>query len=438
VNAPAASGPGASERGARPRWLAAAPFLGRAPDLTRRQWRVLGLVSIASLFDQYDVALFALALKQIQQGLGLAEAQLGAIGSLVRMGAIGAFPLLLAADRIGRRRLLLITIVAYTLFTGATAFASSPTLFVACQLLARLFITAEALLAFVVIAEELDAADRGWGVGAVNALAIVGQGLALALFAFVDVLPLGWRSLYGLGLLPLAVVAYLRRNLPETQRFEELLAARAAAPRAGPLAPLLALARENRGRAAAIGALFFFEAFSSHAVGFFSVKYIQEAHGWLPWQISVLALGGGLVLLFANAATGRLSDVLGRRRVAVVALAVYPALALWFFSATGAAVGVSWIAMSFFGIACDVMLYTFAAELFPTSQRSTAAGVWIVIRTLGGALGLWCEGRLYAASGSHAVAISILALAGFICPLVVAGCLPETSRRPLEEIAPER
>ena len=140
--APAAGDSGESERGYRPRWLIAAPFLGRAPDLTRRQWRVLGLVSIASLFDQYDVALFSLALKQIQAGLDIGEAQLGALGSLVRMGAIGAFPLLLAADRIGRRRLLLVTIVAYTLLTGATALASSPTWFVAAQLLARLFITA--------------------------------------------------------------------------------------------------------------------------------------------------------------------------------------------------------------------------------------------------------------------------------------------------------
>jgi MFS family permease len=123
--------------------------------------------------------------------------------------------------------------------------------------------------------------------------------------------------------------------------------------------------------------------------------------------------------------------------VAVIALAAYPALALWFFAATGPAVGVSWLALSFFGIACDVMLYTLAAELFPTSHRSTAAGAWVAIRTLGGSLGLWCEGWLYAASGSHAAAISILALAGFACPLIVAFCIPETSRRPLEEIAPE-
>jgi hypothetical protein len=45
----------------RPRWLLLTPFLGRAPALTPRQWSVLGLVSAASLFDQYDRSIFALA-----------------------------------------------------------------------------------------------------------------------------------------------------------------------------------------------------------------------------------------------------------------------------------------------------------------------------------------------------------------------------------------
>ncbi|MFP6565481.1 MAG: hypothetical protein VCC68_13480 [Myxococcota bacterium] len=38
-----------------PRWLKAAPFLGKPPALTQHQWRVIGLLGIASLFDQYDL-----------------------------------------------------------------------------------------------------------------------------------------------------------------------------------------------------------------------------------------------------------------------------------------------------------------------------------------------------------------------------------------------
>ncbi|MFP6661771.1 MAG: MFS transporter, partial [Myxococcota bacterium] len=113
-----------------PRWLKAAPFLGKPPALTQHQWRVIGLLGIASLFDQYDLQLFSLALKQIQADLAIPEAQLGELGAIVRLGALPAFFFGVIADRLGRRRVLLFTIVAYTVLTGATAFAQDATTFV--------------------------------------------------------------------------------------------------------------------------------------------------------------------------------------------------------------------------------------------------------------------------------------------------------------------
>jgi hypothetical protein len=59
------------DRTARPAWVRLAPFLGRPPALTRRQWRVLGLVAMASFFEMYDLYLFALTLKQIQADLAI-------------------------------------------------------------------------------------------------------------------------------------------------------------------------------------------------------------------------------------------------------------------------------------------------------------------------------------------------------------------------------
>ena len=58
----------------RPWWLYLAFFIGRPPALTRRQWRVLGLVAAVSFFEQYDLYLFTLALRQIQAGLAIEEA----------------------------------------------------------------------------------------------------------------------------------------------------------------------------------------------------------------------------------------------------------------------------------------------------------------------------------------------------------------------------
>ena len=213
--------PGAhpSEDRSRPAWLIFAPFLGRPPALTRHQWQVIGLLGLASLFDQYDLQLFSLALKQIQADLAIPEARLGDLGAIVRLGALPAFLIAVVADRLGRRRVLLFTIVAYTVLTGATAFAQDATTFVVLQFFARTFAVAELLLAYVVIVEELDPKFRGWGVGALTALAACGNGLAMALFSLVDVLPGGWRSLYLVGFFPLVWVAWMRRRLPETRRF---------------------------------------------------------------------------------------------------------------------------------------------------------------------------------------------------------------------------
>lgn len=253
---PAAPAPSdADERGYVPRWLRFAPFLGRPPALTRRQWRVLGLVAAASLFDQYDLGLFSLALKQIQAELGIAEDRLGWLGAIVIFGALPSSLLALAADRFGRRRLLLVTIVAYTLLTGATAFAPSAEVFIALQFLARTFITAEIVLAMVVVAEEFDADSRGWGIGALSALALCGHGLALALFSLVEVLPFGWRSLYAVGLVPLVLIAVLRRDLPETPHFERHAAARGAQGALGGALP--DLVRVYPGRAVALGTVAF-------------------------------------------------------------------------------------------------------------------------------------------------------------------------------------
>ncbi len=192
----------------RPGWYTFTPFLGRPPPLTARRWRVLGLVASVSFFEMYDMYLFTLNLKQIQADLMIAEGDLGLLGSFVRAGGLlGVIPALLA-DRAGRRRMLLITVIAYTLLTGATAFSPNAESFVVLQFLARGFAVAETILATVVIVEEFAPEHRGWGVGAAGAIQASGAGLASVMYGFVEILPFGWRSLYLIGLLPLVLIAY--------------------------------------------------------------------------------------------------------------------------------------------------------------------------------------------------------------------------------------
>jgi MFS family permease len=423
----------------RPRWLRLAPFLVRVPTLTPRQWHVLGLIAAASLFDRYDLALFSLALKQIQTGLGIAEGELGTLGASVRLGALGAVLPMLAADRLGRRRLLLVTILGYTLLTGATAFAPEASLFVALQCASRAFITAELLLATVVIAEEFAPAVRGWGVGAANALAAGGYGLAWLLFAFVEVLPFGWRALYLIGLVPLGLIAFMRRGLPETAHFAEHQEQRPQTRAlTAPLAPLVAVVRAYPARLMAMSVVAFLIGFAESPAFFFDPKYLQEVHQWRPWHISVLGACGGFAAIYGYTYAGWLGDHFGRKRVTLVYLSTPPLLIAAFYHAPSLLLGPLWVAMMFTLLGANVSISTYGAELFPTSYRATATGIRSVMATLGGACGLAIEGVVYSALGSHWHAVSLLALALCLTPLIVALAFPETSGRALEDIAPER
>jgi len=427
------------DRSWRPPWLRFFPFLGTPPALSRRQWRVIGLIAIVNLFDQYDLSLFGLALKQIQEDLAIAEESVSLVGAVVRAGAIPAFLFGPIADRLGRRRVLFFTIVAYTVLTGATAFAPNTETFMVLQFLARIFAVAEVMLAYVVITEELDPDARGWGVGALAALGACGNGLSLILFSTIDWLPGGWRSLYLVGLGPLALIAWMRRSLPETERFTELREHRpASSTLRDAVSPIVSLARVYPGRLLGVGLVIFLLSFAENAAGFFGPKYIQEVHGWTPGQFAFLGLFGGFLAIFGSTFAGRLSDRIGRKPVAIAFLALHPAFVLVYYNTAGWMLPPAWVVMVYCGIGGSVVLATFGNELFPTSYRSTASGARTIIATVGGSLGLAAEGVLYGVFGSHWTAISVLVLGAFAAPLIVALFFPETAGRELEEISPER
>jgi MFS family permease len=420
-----------------PRWLRLAPFLGKPPPLTRHQWTVLGLVSIVSLFEQYDIYLFSLNLRHIQADLGIDESQLGMLGSIVRAGGLAAVLIALAADRLGRRRILLATVVLYTLFTGATALAPDPATFVVLQFLARAFATAETLLAVVVIAEEFAPEHRGWGIGALGAIQACGAGLAALAFGFVDVLPYGWRALYAVGLIPLGLVAYWRRNLPETARFERMQR-ESEAPATVSLKPAVDLVRTYPGRFASLALVVFVISLATAPAGFFAPKYLQDVHGWAPGWVASLNFLGGAFAIVGNPLAGRLSDRHGRRPIAMVFTAGFALITIAFYTAMGLLTPALWILMIFTMMGSEVTLAAYGAELFPTSQRSTASGARSAAQNVGAVAGLALVSVLFGAMGSNWAAIISLASICLVAPLLIRATFPETAGRTLEEIAPER
>ena len=416
----------------RPRF----PRLARQlPPFTPRQWRVFGISTTAGFFDNYDGALLGLALKQIQHGLGIAEAHLGNMLSVIRLGYLVSLLISPMADVFGRRRLLLYTIIGYTVFTALSAIAPHQPSFVAAQFMTRAFSGAEATVSLVILVEEVDAAVRGWAIGLQGALAISGYGLAAIVFSMIAVIPYGWRGLFALAVLPLALIIPLRRALPESRRFED--ETRAGGRPRNILEPLAALLRVYPGRLAMIVAVAFLNSMGWSPASLFFPKYLQEAHHWTPGQVSSLVVFGGGVGILGSIVSGRLSDRFGRRTVGSLFMFVAPVFAVWMYTTRSNAVIWLWIVRLFFDTAAATILSAYSVELFPTSQRSAAASALTVSGTTGAALGLFLEGALYAVSGSHWQAIRILMVFSMAGALIMFAAFPETAGRELEEISPE-
>ncbi len=402
------------------------------PPLSPRQWRIFGIVSTAGFFENYDRALLSLAVDQIQRGLRVANRDLGVMLSIIRLGYLLALPIASLADRFGRRRLLLYSILFYTAATGASAVAPGVRTFVAFQFIARAFAAAELAVALVILAEEVEAGVRGYSIGLLGALAISGYGLAAAVFALINVIPFGWRGLYALALIPLAVIVPIRRHLPETHRFDQM---REHAGAARFLTPIAELIRNHPRRLVTLLIVSFLYYLGSTPAAFLAFKYLQEVHHWSPAMVSSLVIPGGALGILGNVFAGRLSDSLGRRTMAAGFTLTAPLLMLLFLHTGGAVMVAAWITQLFCDTASTTLLNTYGAELFPTAQRSTATSTVIVAQTLGAALGLWMESLLFAATGSHWTAVSILTIAWIIAPVGVLLWFPETAGIELEALS---
>jgi len=405
------------------------------PPFTSRQSRIFWISTTAGYWDYYDGALLSLALRQIQRGLGIAEASLGVMLSAIRLGYLGSLAIAPLADVFGRRRLLLYTIIGYTLFTAISAIAPDARSFVIAQTLARAFSGAEATISLVILTEEVDAAVRGWAIGLQGALSITGYGLAAIVFGFITVVPYGWRGLYTLALFPLVLIIPLRRILPESHRFEAE-AARGLNPH-GLVEPIVAAFRAYPARIAMVSSVWCLYTMGAAPAGVFVPKYLQEMHHWSPAQVSYLYIFGGAIGILGSIIAGRVSDSFGRHRMGVAFMLAGPVFELMVYSSGGRSVSAFWVGCLFCDQASITLLNAYSAELFPTSHRSAAGSLLTVARYGGGAIGLLSEGLLYNVVGNHWTAIRYLLVFWFAAAIAMLLTFPETAGRELEAIAPE-
>jgi len=180
------------------------------------------LLASVTIFEGYDVTIFHLCTPDIVHTFHLSDLDFGAVASLVRLGGMTAFVVVMLADRVGRKPVVSWTVLFYTLFTLLTALSRGLPTFALFQSSAQLFLSAEFGVAIIMVSEEFPDQWRGTGIAMLNMVGLVGVVAAGLLYPPVASSHWGWRGMYLIGILPLLLVAFLRRNLRETVRFKFL------------------------------------------------------------------------------------------------------------------------------------------------------------------------------------------------------------------------
>ncbi len=170
-------------------------------------------------------------------------------------------------------------------------------------------------------------------------------------------------------------------------------------------------------------------------------KYLQEVHGWAPAQSrnADLLIGGASRDHRQSARrAGSAIASAGVRSASIFAFGYAVAL-LAFYSVSGLLLPVLWIVYMFFSMGTDVTLSAYRAELFPTSMRSSASGAtqFVSVTRRHRRTDARCR-RCIGVVGSTWNAILIVASLTLLVPVAIWFLFPETARRSLDEIAPDK
>lgn len=327
-------------------------------------------LGVAGFFEGYDTFAVSQILPSIKAEMSLSASEVGWLVGFMNIGSILAYALVRLADRWGRRPVLSITIVGYTVFSLLTGLAQSVAAFGIFQLCARAFLVAEWATATVYAAEEFPAERRGAVIGVIHGLNGLGAVACAGIVPALLKTSLGWRGVFFVGAIPLLLMAVARRSLRETRRFTEWAATRAEAPsflrilKAPWQRPMLLLAL--------LWALTYF--CSTTAITFWKEHAVTE-RGMTDAEVAGHITIAAVVAMPLAFGAGKLIDWIGRRKGAVVIYTMVVLGTIGSYSGAPSAVVIASLISGMAGItAVGVLLAAYTAELFPTDLRGDAFG----------------------------------------------------------------
>ncbi|WP_343726018.1 MFS transporter [Herbaspirillum huttiense] len=444
--------------------------------VTRSHHTIIFLILIGCLFDAFEQNAIGLVGPLLKQQWGLTATDIGLLNTVTfASAAIGRIVSGLVADRYGRRVMLSLDLLLFTLGAGICALAPDLTVMAVGRAIVGFGLGGEIAIAVTMLAEFCSSKFRGTAVGLVNVGAGgMGNFLAPAFGLLVFTLFPGensWRWLFFCLMLPALLGAFYRRYIPETPRFllsrnkiaeaNQVLARLASGKLSGP-APQGRdwISDDDSRQQAAPAKVRSMEIFQ----GALARRTLPLCIAiWMTYgaQISVLTLMPTILvslgytisksLLFtmvmqSGSLLGAIAaSVFGfhlpRKRVltAGAICACLAALAIGFLAKSIVLILAAGAVFQFFVLLLNTTIWIFAPELYPTRVRAFGTAFILATGTAAGALMPLVAGRLFDAFGLAGVFGMIAAMYGIFT--VAIRTVPETYGKspdaPLEETAPE-
>lgn len=401
---------------------------------------IVVLFGVGWAMDAFEVTLIGNVLGALREHFHLgANAMSLILGAWFAGLMLGAVCFGYLADRFGRRRIFLASLVLYGVSTLGAAFAPSFAALMLLRLLAGIGVGAEYSAINAAIAELVPSRNRGrasawvlnfWPLGSLVA--------ALLSWLVLSVLPpdLGWRVVFGFGGLIALSSAWLRRHLPESPRWLEsagrgseavaIVDAIAAGMTNVPLpdAPpvrrrvereqlaIWTLLRRYPARLALGAVLDFSEASGYYGLFAFLPLVVLPALNLTAAQLPVFYLAGSIGALFGGLAAAELLDRWGRFATVTsfyLATAI-GTIALAFGTNLGAvAIGAGFALLNLLATGSWIAAYPTFSELFPTPLRASGIGASVAV----GRIGAMISPFLVGAVGAHSMSAALLLLSGF-------------------------
>lgn len=429
-------------------------------------YKLLAVTGLGWLFDAMDTGLISFVLPILAKDWGLAPEQMGWIGSAGFIGmALGAVIAGTIADRIGRKLVFSLTVILYSLATGACALSWNYESLMIFRFLVGFGLGGELPVAATLMTEYAPTKLRGrfivllesfWGLG----------WLAAACIAYLLIPRYGWQIAFFIGALPAVYVFMIRLHMPESVRYlisrsrireaQEivLMLEKKLKVESGPFAE--ELSDVEKGTADVAEARF-----SSLWSGMFARRTLMlwlawfginfSYYGIFMWLPSIVFQQGFtvvktfeyvLIMTLAQLpgyyCAAWLVDVIGRKYTLSLFLLISGVASYFFGSAATPAALLGWgAAMSFFNLGAWGVLYTYTPELYPTAIRALGSGWAAGFGRIGSMIAPAMVGMMI---GSHMDSGSIfMFFAGVFLAvsLIVVGLGVESRQKSLEELAGE-